>query len=136
MAKTKNINELQPYLVVKQIKGHSRNTGRPYTQITMIGIKDRLEYTTYIEEGMRNYKNWEHIVAYPERTFILSNVKTKDFGEGLLDADSRPVIEHSSLPENAEEILKPVEDFWAEEDARQAKRVSANTFNQLFGDEE
>lgn len=116
----------QPYLVVKQAKSHSRNTGRPYTKITLQGIKDRQLYETYVEVGMRNYKNWQHVVENPDYLFILNNVKVKE--ADLIDADSKPVIEHSASPDNAEDILGPIEEFWREEDLRQ----SANTFNSLF----
>ena len=116
----------QPYLVVKQEKNYSRNTGRPYTKLTLQGIKDRQLYETYVEVGMRNYKNWQHVVENTDYIFVLNNIKVKE--AGLIDADSKPVIEHSASPENAEDILGPIEEFWAEEDAR----AGANTFNQLF----
>ena len=118
----------QPYLVVKQEKNHSRNTGRPYTKITLQGIKDRCLYETYVEQGMRNYKNWQHIVENTDYLFVLNNVKIKNASDGLIDADSKPVIEHSASPENAEDILQPIEEFWLEEDAR----AGATTFNRLF----
>lgn len=116
----------QPYLVVKQEKNHSRNTGRPYTKITLQGIKDRQLYETYVEVGMRNYKNWQHIVENTDYLFVLNNVQVKE--KGLVDADSKPVIEHSASPENAEDILQPIEEFWREED----QRAGATTFNRLF----
>lgn len=126
MAKT--TVDTQPYLVVKQTKAFSRNTGRPYTKITLVGIKDQREYETYVEEGMRNYKHWEHIVAYPDRTFVLTNLTVKNSEDGLISADSRPVIEHSALPENSHEIIGPITEYWEEEN----RRGSATTFNQLF----
>jgi hypothetical protein len=118
----------QPYLVLNQTKNYSRNTGRPYTRITLQGIKDRMTYDTYVEEGMRNYKNWQHIIDNPDCVFVLNNIKIKNVAEGLVDADSRPVIECSCLIEDAETLLKPIEEFWHEEDQRQ----EATTFNSLF----
>lgn len=118
----------QPYLVVKQDKNYSRNTGRPYTKITLQGIKDRCLYETYVEEGMRNYKNWSHIVENPDCVFVVNGIKVKNLADGLVDADSRPMIECSCHISNADDILKPIEEFWAEEDARN----EATTFNQLF----
>jgi transcription antitermination factor NusG len=116
----------QPYLVVKQEKNHSRNSGRPYTKITLQGIKDRQMYETYIEVGMRNYKNWSHIVENTDHVFVLNNLTVKK--TNLIDADSTPVIEHSASSENAEDILQPIEEFWAEE----LERSQATTFNRLF----
>jgi hypothetical protein len=92
----------------------------------MIGIKDRLEYHTYVDAANFNYKNWRHILEHADTTMILNELTTKDFGKGLISADSKPIIEHQTR--NAEEILGPIREFWEEED----KRLGANTFSDLF----
>jgi hypothetical protein len=120
-----NPNEHQPYLVVKQSKIASRNGGY-VTRIDLIGIKDRLEYHTYVDAANFNYKNWRHILEHPDTTMILNELTTKDFSKGQINADSKPIIEHQSR--DAEQILGPIREFWEEED----RRNGGTTFNDLF----
>jgi hypothetical protein len=120
-----NPNEHQPYLVVKQAKIPSQYGGY-VTQIDMIGIKDRLEYHTYVDAANFNYKHWRHIIEHSDTTMILNELTTKDFSKGLISADSRPIIEHQTR--RPEEILGPIREFWAEED----RRDGGTTFNDLF----
>ena len=118
----------QPYVVVSQRNFRSINTGRNTTEIIFRGIVDRCEYKTYVEEGMKNYSNWQHIINNPKHGFVVNCLNVKDLVKGLITADSRPLIECES--EDPESILKEINEFWEAEDAKNAN--PATTFRQLF----
>lgn len=118
----------QPYVVVSQRNFKSLNTGRNTTEIIFRGIQDRCEYKTYVEEGMKNYSNWQHIISNPQHGFVLNNLTVKDLVKGLITADSRPIIECEMA--DPELILKEINEFWEAEDAKNAN--PATTFRQLF----
>lgn len=117
----------QPYIVLKQERRFSKVTGSPMTKITLLGVKDRQEYITYIDTPNRNHDNWAHIVNNPEHGFILRNLRTinrKD--KTLIDADSKPIIEWED--EDDTEILKQLAEVWAEED----RKNGSDKFSDLF----
>jgi len=117
----------QPYLIIKQEAATSKKYGTPMTKITLLGIKDRKEYITYVDTPHRNYKNWEHIIRNPEHGFIVRNIKTKIHKDKeLVDADSKVIIEWEDI--NDQEMLKQISEVWAEEDLR----AGTDKFSDLF----
>jgi len=117
----------QPYIVLKQEARTSKKYGTPMTKITLLGVKDRKEYVTYVDAPHRNYKNWQHIINNPNHGFVLRNIKTKlHKGEELVDADSRPIIDMED--HNDEEIMRQLAEIWAEEDLRRG----TDKFRDLF----
>lgn len=117
----------QPYLVLKQEANTSKKYGTPMTKITLLGIKDRREYITYVDTPHHNYRNWQHIIQNPSHGFIISNVKTKAHKDKILvDADSRPIIDWEDTTD--EEMLRQISELWAEEDSRRG----ADKFRDLF----
>lgn len=117
----------QPYLVLKQEASTSKKYGTPMTKITLMGIKDRKEYMTYIDAPNRNYKNWQHIINNPDHGFVLRNIKTKQHKDKeLVDADSAVIIEWEDV--NDQEMLRQIAEVWAEEDLRNG----SDKFRDLF----
>lgn len=118
----------QPYIVLKQEQSTSKRFGTPMTKITLLGVKDRKEYITYIDAPNHNHKNWDHIVRNPEHGFVLRNLRTKTHKDkDLIDADSKPIIEWEDVDDV--EIMNQLADIWAEED----KRNGTDKFSDLFG---
>ena len=118
---------LQPYIVLKQEASTSKKYGTPMTKITLLGVKDRKEYITYVDTPHHNYKNWEHIINNPDHGFVLRNIKTKwHKDKELVDADSRPIIEWEDV--NDQEIMRQVSQIWAEEDIKNG----SDKFSDLF----
>lgn len=118
---------LQPYVVLKQEAATSKKYGTPMTKITLLGVKDRREYVTYVDAPNRNHKNWTHIINNPEHGFVLRNIKTKlHKDKELVDADSKPIIELEM--EDDLEIMRQVAEIWAEEDLRN----NSDHFRDLF----
>ena len=119
----------QPYIVLKQESGISQRFGTPMTKITLLGVKDRKEYITYVDTPNYNYKNWSHIINNPNHGFILRNLKTKQHKDKtLIDADSKPIIEFED--EDDVEIFKELAKIWAEEDLRN----NTDKFSDLYRD--
>lgn len=117
----------QPYVVLKQERRFSKISGSPMTKITLLGIKDRQEYVTYIDSPNRNHDNWSHITNNPDHGFVLRNLRTKKAkGKVLIDADSQPIIEWEDV--NDEEIMRQVAEVWAEED----RKNGSDCFRDLF----
>jgi hypothetical protein len=105
----------QLYVVLNQEWGTSRHLGTPYVKITMVGIHDRNEYTTYVDTPNHNYRNWQHIIQHPERGYVLRNLKIKTHrGRQLINADSKPLIEVED--ESLDPILDIVQEFWQRQD--------------------
>ncbi len=117
----------QPYLVLKQQASTSKKYGTPMTKITLLGIKDRREYVTYVDTPHHNYRNWQHIIQNPSHGFIVSNIKTKAHKDKILvDADSRPIIDWEDTSD--EEMMRQISELWAEEDSRRG----TDKFRDLF----
>jgi hypothetical protein len=117
----------QPYVVLKQEWGRSRHLGTEYVKITMMGIKDRKEYVTYVDTPNHNYKNWSHIINNPKHGFVISNIKTKSHkGKELVDADSKPMIDWED--DDDTEIMKQIAEIWAEQDLK----ADSDKFRDLF----
>jgi hypothetical protein len=117
----------QPYLVINQEPRFSKVYGTPMTKITLLGIKDRKEYVTYIDTPNRNHANWHHITNNPDHGFILRGLRIKTFkGKTLIDADSQPIVEWED--DNQEEMLKQIQELWEEED----RKNNTDKFSDLF----
>jgi len=117
----------QPYIVLKQEQRTSKKYGTPMTKITLLGVKDRQEYVTYIDSPNHNHDNWSHIIRNPDHGFILSNLKIKEYqGRLLINADSRPLIQREDWDDS--EIMRELAEIWAEEDLRN----NTDRFSDLF----
>lgn len=117
----------QPYVVLKQEWGRSRHLGTEYVKITVMGIKDRKEYYTYVDTPNHNYQNWQHIINNPKHGFVIRNLKTKQYkGKTLIDADSKPIIEIEDVDDS--EIMRQISEIWAEEDMKN----NSDRFGDLF----
>lgn len=117
----------QPYVVLKQEWGRSKHQGTEYVKITFIGIKDRMEYHTFIDTPNHNYKNWAHIINNPSHGFVVRNLRTKTHkGKTLIDADSKPIFDWED--DDDKEIMRQVAEIWAEEDLK----YGSDKFRDLF----
>jgi len=117
----------QPYIVLKQEQKVSKKYGTPMTKITLLGVKDRQEYVTYIDSVNRNQRHWQHIVDHPAHGFVLRNLRLKEYKDQLLvNADSMPIIEMET--DNDQEIMEQLAEIWAEEDLRN----NSDRFSDLF----
>jgi hypothetical protein len=113
------------YAVIKQEQKWSKHGGH-VTEITMVGLDDRLPYTTWIDPMNMNNKYWQHILRTPEHGFILSGLKKKKMKDrdDVINADSKPVIawEHTSQ----DEMIDIIMDEWRRQDS--IKRPSFEDF--------
>jgi hypothetical protein len=116
----------QPYFVVSQQHRFSK-FGTPMVQINLLGIKDRKEYITYVDEPNNNYRNWTHIINSPEAGFVLNNLNIKTHKDKeLINADSKPRIEWQT--DTPAEIIEQIQALWAEEDRRNGESNFWNLF--------
>ena len=120
----------QPYIVIDQRPGYSRVAGTPMTTLTLIGVKDRREYVTYVDTPNRNAVKWQHIINNPIHGFVLRNLditnKTTKKGQPIVNADSEVLIEVEEL--SLEPILVTMKNFWDEED----RKSNSDRFGDLF----
>lgn len=118
----------QHYAIVKQETKYSKYGG-VITTITLVGLDDRCEYTTYIDPSNFNSKNWQHIVRHPEHGFILKGLKVKkNQTKNIINADSDPVIawEH----ENIDAVLDAIMDKWRQQDEARRPPSFGDFFNE------
>jgi hypothetical protein len=110
----------QPYAVLDQFDRMSKY-GNMITQVTLVGIKDRKEYVTYVDPNNGNHSKWYHITIHTEHGFVLNNLRLKKVKDkdNIINADSDPLIECEM--ENKEEMLKIVQEHWAREDERNGR---------------
>lgn len=120
----------QPYIVIDQRPGYSKIAGTPMTTLTLIGIKDRREYVTYVDTPNRNARNWQHVTNNPTHGFVLRNLditnKTTKRGQPIVNADSEVLIEVEEL--SLEPILVTVKNFWDQED----RKNNSDRYSDLF----
>lgn len=117
----------QPFVVLKQEWGRSKHLGTEYVKITVMGIKDRKEYVTYVDTPNHNFKNWQHIINNPKHGFVIRNLRTKQHkGKTLIDADSKPIIDWEDSDDT--EIMRQIAEVWAEEDLK----ADSDRFRDLF----
>lgn len=118
----------QHYAIVKQETRYSKYGG-VITTITLIGLDDRKEYTTYIDPDNFNSKNWHHIVRHPEHGFILKGLKVKkNTDKNIINADSDPIIawEH----ENIDDVVSAIMDKWQQQDEARRPPSFHDFFNE------
>lgn len=120
----------QPYIVLEQRQGFSQKYGTEMTTITMVGVKDRREYVTYIDSPNRNTANWSHITRNPTHGFVLRNLNTTNKstkkGQTIINADSAPIIEWET--DELDEVLVDAQKYWSEED----RKKDSDKFGDLF----
>jgi hypothetical protein len=116
----------QNYIIVKQETMNSKYGGE-IIKITLVGTRDRFEYTTYIDPRNRNATNWFHIINHPTRGYVVSGIKTKQSKDGklLVNADSDPII--SAECEHSSELFCELIAVWREQDEK-----TPNQFRNLF----
>lgn len=80
------------FVVTIEKTSTQHHNGHIYT-ITLMNLAGETAIT-YVDPTFRNYKNWQHIIAgdRADRGFMLNNLNYK--GDGMIDADSKPVIAH------------------------------------------
>jgi len=120
----------QPYIVLEQKPGYSKIAGTPMTTLTLVGVKDRREYVTYVDTPNRNADHWLHITRNPTHGFVLRNLKTTNKttkkGQTIINADSEPIIEWET--DTLDEVLVDAQKYWAEED----RKNGSDKFGDLF----
>jgi hypothetical protein len=119
----------QHYAIVKQESTYSKYGGA-ITKITLVGLDDRREYTTYIDPSNFNSKHWDHITRHSQHGFILKGLKAKkNTDKNIINADSDPIIawEHT----NIDEVISAVMEKWAEQD----QATSKPSFDDFFDNE-
>lgn len=104
----------QYYFILKQKQITSKVSGEKIIEVTLVGVDDRLLYTTYIDPKNRNYRNWSYIIHNPEQGFLLGPLKVKDYDKGLINADSKVTILVST--EDRDEVYAEVLAKWHKED--------------------
>jgi hypothetical protein len=105
------------YVVIKQENKWSRHGGN-ITEITMVGLDDRKEYTTWIDPTNMNSKYWSHVTRSPDHGFILTGLKTKRMvnRDDVINADSKPIIANEHCDIN--DMLDIVVEYWNKLDGR------------------
>lgn len=116
----------QNYVIVKQETIASKYGGE-VVKITLVGTRDRFEYTTYVDPRNHNVKNWWHIINHPTRGYIISGVKTKQTRDGklVINADGDPLIRAEC--EASSELFRELLAVWREQDEQ-----TPNQFRNLF----
>lgn len=104
----------QYYIILKQKQITSKLNGERIIEVTLVGVKDRLLYTTYVDPRNRNFRNWSYIIHNPNQGYLLGPLKVKDFDKGLINADSKVTILVTT--EDHEEIYTEVLSKWQRED--------------------
>jgi hypothetical protein len=101
----------QPYIVLSQKPITSKHGGTVY-QINLVGALDRIEYHTYIDPKMRNYKYWHRIIDNPDCGFVIRGCNIKK--DCLISADSRITIVWQT--DSPEDVFDELYDIWREHD--------------------
>ena len=114
MAKYTKLEE--PVFITKCFERSSQHGGDIW-EIHLKGVKSRIDYKTYADPANLNWRVWEHIVQSAQDSgVVLSNVKLKDDGKGIVNADSQVKIEMVVLPEI---LAQEIGDYWDKLDAEQ-----------------
>ena len=115
----------QPFIILKQTQIFSKYGGTVW-RIDMVGVRDRADYVTYVDPRNSNYEGWAHIIRNREHGFVIRMLKEKKDKDGLISADSRPIIEWQH--DDKDVILKQLADLWQDQDADK----DPTTFRDLF----
>lgn len=106
---------MQPYIVLSQHPLTSKHGGKIY-EIKLVGAVDRIEYHTYIDPKMRNYKHWRRVIENPECGFVIKGCQIKR--DELISADSRITVVWQT--DNPNDVYEELYDIWREQDANRA----------------
>ena len=112
----------QYYTIINQRQIASRHGGT-VTEITLVGVKDRILYRTYIDTYNRNYAVWSEIIHNPLQGYLLGGLKVKSTTKALINADSPVEILYTT--EDPDEIYNELLSVWQRTD-------QVNTFGILF----
>lgn len=112
----------QYYTIIKQQQIKSKHGGK-ITELTLVGIKDRCLYRTYIDPYNRNYSFWSSIIHNPLHGYLLSGLKIKSQTRALIDADSPVEVVYECR--DPEEIYNELLEVWQKQD-------STSQFGNLF----
>lgn len=113
----------QYYTIIKQRQITSKTNGNRIIEITLVGVRDRLLYRTYVDPQNRNYPNWSYIIHNPTQGYLLGPLKIKDPDKNLISADSKVNILVAT--EHNDEVYSELISKWQRED-------STGEFDSLF----
>ena len=102
---------MQPYIVLSQHPLTSKHGGKIY-EIKLVGAMDRVEYHTYIDPKMRNYKHWRRVIENPECGFVIKGCQIKR--DELISADSRITVVWQT--DRKDDVFDELYDIWTEQD--------------------
>ena len=105
----------QPYIVLSQQQIPSKHGGMVY-QINLVGALDRIEYRTYVDPKMRNYKFWYRIIDNPECGFVIRGCNVKK--DRLISADSKITVVWQT--DSSEDVFDELYDIWKDQDTNKA----------------
>lgn len=108
----------QYYTIVKQKQIMSKY-GNNVMEITLVGLKDRITYRTFVDPQNRNFKYWSEIIHNPSHGYLLSNLQIKDTTKALISADSH--VEILFVSDNPQDIYDEVLALWHEPQSQYSK---------------
>jgi hypothetical protein len=112
----------QYYAIIQQRQMKSKHGGE-VTEISLVGVKDRVLYRTYIDSFNRNYTFWAPIIHNPLRGYLLSGIKVKSSAKAVINADSAVQIVYQS--DDNTELYSEIIAAWQKQDQH-------NKFGDLF----
>lgn len=112
----------QYYAIIQQRQLKSKHGG-DVTEISMVGVKDRVLYRTYVDSFNRNYTFWAPIIHNPLHGYLLTGIKIKSSTKALVNADSPVAIAYETTDNT--ELYSEIVAAWQSQDR--------NQFEKLFG---
>ena len=111
----------EPLLITKCEQSTSMHGGTTIYKIWFMGIKSQhTHYHTWADPLNVNWKYWQHIVPIAnDKGIVLNNLKLKDDGKGLVNADSTFKIEYVG---DLDTVMAELQRYWE----------SVDSFNKLF----
>jgi hypothetical protein len=92
-------------IVLKIQANPSQKTGGTVYQMCFKDLEDGKSYTTWIDSGFRNYRNWRELM---QTQIVLDNLRVKK--GNLIDADSEPrLVDKEDITDKQMEIVKLTE---------------------------
>lgn len=101
------------YVVLDVVAIESKHGGKIY-QIELVCTQSRLQYKTYVDPKLRNFPNWNKIIANPKKGYILSNIQIRDPDKYVVSADSKPRI--LSTYDTKDQLFDELYSYWKELD--------------------
>jgi hypothetical protein len=110
----------QYYAIIQQRQLKSKHGG-DITEISMVGVKDRILYRTYVDSFNRNYSLWAPIIHNPLHGYLLTGIKIKSSTKALVNADSavQVIFETTDNTELYSEIVAA----WQKQDKTQYQEL-------------